>query len=198
NMIGGTVAAARNLIAGFRTPIGLIFGGNNKVQGNYIGTDAIGTQPLGSSIAGVGITASNNTVGGTDSGAGNLIGFINGHGVEIGFIEGAGGGAAAGNAVRRNSIFGGTGSGISFNLVTAPKAPVLTATGGTLTGAKPNTTYTIEFFSNPTCDPGKEQGKTFVSDITVMTDANGNTSTPFNIPAGQNVSATASAAGENT
>ena len=165
------MAAARNLIAGFRTPIGLVFGGNNKVQGNYIGTDAIGTQALGSSVAGVGITASNNTVGGSDSGASNIIGFINGHGVEIGFIEGAGSGTADGNAIRRNSVFGGTGAGISFNLVTAPKAPVLTTTGGTLTGATPNTTYTIEFFSNPTCDSGKEQGKTFISDITVVTDA---------------------------
>ncbi|PYS56765.1 MAG: hypothetical protein DMF74_27750, partial [Acidobacteria bacterium] len=62
-----------------------------------------------------------------------------------------------------------------------------------------NTSYTIEFFSSPTCDSGGfAQGKTFISDTTALTDGNGNTPTRFAISAGQNITATASAAGENT
>ena len=104
------------------------------------------------------------------SGAGNIIAF-NGTGV---FVHGGNG-----NAIRRNSIFGNT-LGIRYDATSPPipraPTPVLTTTGGTLTGAKPNTSYTIEFFSSPTCDSGGfAQGKTFISDTTALTDGNGNT-----------------------
>jgi titin len=66
--IGGTVAAARNVISGNDRNGVTIDGGSfsNKVQGNYIGTDLSGTQDLGNSADGVRIqrNAATNTIGG--------------------------------------------------------------------------------------------------------------------------------------
>ena len=47
----------------------------NVVQGNFIGTNAAGTTGLGNANVGVDIAsgASGNTIGGTASGAGNVI-----------------------------------------------------------------------------------------------------------------------------
>jgi titin len=78
NLIGGTTPEARNLIAGSKYEL-RISGGNNVVQGNYIGTDITGTVALGSFngtaavIFGIDLQGSNNLIGGTDAGAGNLI-----------------------------------------------------------------------------------------------------------------------------
>ena len=84
NTIGGTTPAARNLISG-NGDDGIHIGsadpdpGNtasaNVVEGNYIGTDAKGAQALGNAFAGVNLDrgATNNTIGGTAPGAGNLI-----------------------------------------------------------------------------------------------------------------------------
>ncbi|MBA3472257.1 MAG: Ig-like domain-containing protein [Rubrobacter sp.] len=60
---------------------------NNKIEGNYIGTDASGTQDLGNAGSGVAISnAPNNTVGGTTAGARNIISG-NGDGVSIVFAN---------------------------------------------------------------------------------------------------------------
>jgi hypothetical protein len=76
NVIGGTTAAARNVISS-NTFDGIELGGtNNLVQGNFIGTNAAGTATLGNGINGVAIYSSpftNNIIGGTTPGAGNLI-----------------------------------------------------------------------------------------------------------------------------
>ena len=77
NTIGGTVANARNLISGnanygvYLLDVGTQ---NNSVSGNYIGTNATGTGAIPNQV-GVVLTsgASNNMVGGTSVGAGNLI-----------------------------------------------------------------------------------------------------------------------------
>ena len=78
NVIGGTVPAARNVISGnqqhgvfLEQPSAV----SNIIQGNYIGTDFYGTNSRGNASAGVAILAgaSSNLVGGTNSGAGNLI-----------------------------------------------------------------------------------------------------------------------------
>src|SRR5262249_10248748 len=71
NLIGGTTAEARNLISGNGN--GLIIRSNlNVVQGNFIGTDATGTAPLGN-VYGLTINGSNNLIGGTTAEARNLI-----------------------------------------------------------------------------------------------------------------------------
>jgi titin len=114
NTIGGTSAAVRNVISGNQASgvniqgIGAI---NNLIQGNYIGTDATGAAGLGNgtagtptmpaSGAGVTILAANNMVGGTTSGAGNIISANLTHGVTI---------VGTGNVVQGNLI-GTTASG---------------------------------------------------------------------------------------
>ncbi len=55
---------------------------------------------------------------------------------------------------------------------------------GTLT-ASPNLSYTIEIFSNPSAPAaGQEQGKTFVQDVTVNTDASGKGTFSVTLPNG--------------
>jgi hypothetical protein len=74
NLVGGTDARASNLISGNNLAAGVtIEGSNNVVQGNQIGTDITGTQPLGNGSGVVILLGSDNLIGGTDAGAGNLI-----------------------------------------------------------------------------------------------------------------------------
>lgn len=104
NTIGGTGAGARNVISG-NTDHGVhILGGasGNLVQGNYIGVNATNTGPLGNGKTAVLIvSASNNTVGGTAAGAGNMIADNGGTGIEI---ASSGAGLASGNAVQGNTV----------------------------------------------------------------------------------------------
>jgi len=76
NIVGGTTAGAVNLISG-NTGIGVFVGEigatENRIQGNFIGTDSTGTRRLGNSN-GVRIDiAFRNTIGGVVPGSGNLI-----------------------------------------------------------------------------------------------------------------------------
>jgi titin len=84
--IGGTTPAARNIISG--TVPGAIYGDafaafgialhggdqDDVVQGNFIGTDVTGTKSLGNAVSGINMPgASGNLIGGSVTGAGNLI-----------------------------------------------------------------------------------------------------------------------------
>ena len=75
--IGGAAAAARNLISANGGGISFEgYGtGDNLIQGNWIGTDITGTLPLGNTGSGIsgGDYSTNNTIGGTAPGQGNLI-----------------------------------------------------------------------------------------------------------------------------
>ena len=88
NTIGGTTAADRNIISA-NTVDGIQIRNagtsNNVVLGNYIGLDVTGTVDLGNTNQGVAIfgSATNNTIGGTAAGAGNVISGNNGEGVRI-------------------------------------------------------------------------------------------------------------------
>ena len=92
NTIGGTTAGAGNVISG-NTDNGLGIvdgsgldidgGGSNLVAGNWIGTDALGSQGLGNYGDGVSIyQSSGNTIGGTATAAANVISG-NDNGVEL-------------------------------------------------------------------------------------------------------------------
>ena len=109
--IGGTASGSRNIISGnLGAGIGLYAATTGtQVQGNWIGTDDTGSNPLGNAT-GIQIDggASNNTIGGTASGAGNTIAFSAGIGVDVDATAGTG------NAIRLNSIFSSTGVGISL------------------------------------------------------------------------------------
>lgn len=77
NMIGGTEEGAGNVISGNeRGGVLVIHNGatSNKVQGNMIGTNINGDQELGNTGSGVVIYGgSENIIGGTEGGAGNVI-----------------------------------------------------------------------------------------------------------------------------
>lgn len=100
NTIGGTVSGTRNLISG-NTGYGIVINGNgdmrNVIQGNYIGTNATGTEAVGN-VRGVHIdNASNNTIGGTSPEARNIISGNTNYGVSIN-------GSAIRNVVQGNYI----------------------------------------------------------------------------------------------
>lgn len=78
NLIGGTTAAARNLISANSFDGVEVNGANNLVQGNFIGTNASGAAALPNGTNGLEIMnnssgSTNNMIGGTASGARNLI-----------------------------------------------------------------------------------------------------------------------------
>src|SRR5262249_12250360 len=82
NTIGGTVAAARNVISGNKNSGIVISVGSNLIQGNYIGTDDSGAKALGNQM-GMSISGTNNTVGGTVAGTRNLISGNQGDGINV-------------------------------------------------------------------------------------------------------------------
>jgi CSLREA domain-containing protein len=90
-IIGGTSAGARNIISGNNKNGVFISGTNsatfNRIEGNYIGTDASGTGALGNNVGnaevGVRVETPGNFIGGTATGAGNVISDNGGTGVSI-------------------------------------------------------------------------------------------------------------------
>lgn len=85
NIIGGTAAGARNLISGNES-FGLVIYGpgadGNRVQGNYIGTNASGTAAIPNQGDGMFCyMSSGNLIGGTVPGARNLIAGNTGSGI---------------------------------------------------------------------------------------------------------------------
>ena len=194
---------AGNLISGNGGPGVLIAGeGDNFVQGNFIGTTADGTAPLGNADDGVildrdfnGRFNDSNVIGGVGAGESNRIAYNAGDGVSIG--------GALGSDVLGNSIHDNAGLGINLFRLSdrllgevnpndladsdngepneGTNFPVLrsviaaggaTHVEGILDGI-PGETFRIEFFSNTTIDPsGHGEGKDFLGAIEVET-ANG-------------------------
>ncbi|MEZ5653108.1 MAG: DUF4347 domain-containing protein [Burkholderiaceae bacterium] len=93
--IGGASAGARNIIAGLSSA-GILLGNATggvigaTVQGNYLGLDTTGSQPLGLGYAG--IVVQNNSadvvIGGSAPGEGNVIAAISFNGVFSGYPDG--------------------------------------------------------------------------------------------------------------
>ena len=85
NTIGGTTAAAANVISGNGSGILITTSAamNNSVQGNYIGTNSAGSSSLGNTGNGIRVEYNSNTIGGTAAGAGNTIAYNGGDGVLI-------------------------------------------------------------------------------------------------------------------
>jgi hypothetical protein len=102
NTVGGTTLEARNVISGNYVGVDIALvaaqSAPNRVLGNFVGTDATGSKPLGN-IVGVYIClASGNQVGGTSPEDANVISANLQAGVEIL------GPAASGNLVQGNAI----------------------------------------------------------------------------------------------
>jgi titin len=92
NIIGGTAAGARNVISGNGAGVAISGSGTsgNVVLGNFIGTDKTGTAPLGNQGPGLYLysESSDNTIGGTAPGAGNVISANAENGIDIiGFAD---------------------------------------------------------------------------------------------------------------
>jgi hypothetical protein len=133
NTIGGTTAAALNVISGNGSR-GIDMSGagstGNLIQGNIIGLNAAGNAKLGNTNAGVWLHsgAAHNTIGGLVAGAGNVVSGNGGHGVQLGdgssgnCVQGnylgtdASGSVALGNG-GRGMVLGGSAAGSSNNLV---------------------------------------------------------------------------------
>ncbi len=230
--VGGTRPGAGNVISGnLGDGVFLEGASSNVVQGNSVGTDASGIRPLGNGINGVSATfgfssdlsATNNTIGGTGAGAGNIIAFNSNIGVKIGESPFD---SSTGNAILSNSIFANGALGIDLGadgvtpntpggVIGAPNNDqpypgllafvnfgTTAAIKGTL-AASPSTTYTVQFFGNTTADPsGFGQGQLLLGTTAITTDATGNAAFQFTfpfVPAGvQFASATATDPSGNT
>ncbi|HEV7394867.1 MAG TPA: Calx-beta domain-containing protein [Pyrinomonadaceae bacterium] len=105
-LIGGTVAEARNIIAGNeQSNVSLGFGGSSPgviVQGNYIGTDLTGNRAISAFTisSGIAISGSNNSIGGLVPEARNV---ISGNAVGVQFRS-ANVGSPDGNVIQGNLI----------------------------------------------------------------------------------------------
>jgi hypothetical protein len=210
DIVGGTTAATRNVISG-NSQYGLVIERSSTgilVEGNDIGTDKTGKQPLGNGSGGVQIqdNAFNNTIGGTAVKAGNIIAYNGQTGVAVT-------GSAISNPILTNAIFANRNQGIVLSgsgdglqvapvLSSAVDSSSSTSLQGTLT-ASPNTAYQIQVFANPAADPsGFGQGQTYLAAQTVTTNGSGVASFSFTIKPtlapGEVVSATATSPSNNT
>ncbi|HET7271019.1 MAG TPA: hypothetical protein VFI90_08015, partial [Rubrobacter sp.] len=98
NTIGGTSAAARNIISNNGAGISISGGKENMIQGNYVGTNAAGDARLGNTQGMVLSNTQNNTIGGTTAAERNIISGNGTWGVLISEAE------SEGNMVRGNYI----------------------------------------------------------------------------------------------
>ncbi|NND30419.1 MAG: CSLREA domain-containing protein [Myxococcales bacterium] len=195
NLIGGTQPGARNVISGNYRGISIEgpTATENVIAGNYIGVDVMGFAPLGNRGAGIRFTteASNNTVGGTEPGAGNIIANSTWVGIAV-FPE-----AGTGNRILGNAIFDNAQLGIELNRDgvtpndendpdTGPNNlqnfPTLIAAVASGSGAvieaelasAPDSSFLVDFFSNLACDEeGHGEGRTPLGSVTLSTDATG-------------------------
>jgi parallel beta-helix repeat protein len=212
NNIGGNSPAKRSILAGNANWGFDLQGSNNTVEGNFVGVGANGQSAVPNGGGGlIDAGGSNNFIGGTGAGQGNIIQNNAGPGVQVDGNSNP----TTGNAIEGNSIFNNSGPGIYLtnggNNSAAELPPVLnyafsTAGGTTVSGSLSsvaNTNFQIEFFASPTKDSsGAGQGETFLGFTTVTTDGGGNASFSLSsLPAvavGEFLSATATDSTNNT
>ncbi|MEP6989070.1 MAG: hypothetical protein ABI970_25935, partial [Chloroflexota bacterium] len=168
----------------------------NVLQGNYIGTNAAGWGSLGNGYNGVLIYhASNNAIGGTSPGAGNVIAYNSYVGVLINM--------GIGNRILSNSVVANGLLGIDLyppigvtpndagdvdtgtnGLQNYPVLTSVTDIGGTIVvngilNTNPNASIRMEFFASSVCDAsGYGQGESYVGTSSVTTNSNGSASFP--------------------
>ena len=114
--IGAGGSTVRGLVINrFAAGILLSGGGGNHIEGNYIGTDVTGTLALGNQYNGIAIEASsNNTIGGTGAGAGNVIAGNGQDGIEVNGTGNAIQGNYIGVGADGSTALGNKGNGIRF------------------------------------------------------------------------------------
>jgi CSLREA domain-containing protein len=192
--IGGSTPGAANVITARAN--GIQIGGSPTgmvIQGNKIGTDITGTMPLANGNCGVAVSlTSSGTIGGVNTGEGNIIAFNALNGVSIfGFAGDNTTWAILGNSIHDNARLGITLAGCGATVPTPndhcdpdgggndlQNYPVITSAAfsngnvmlsGTFDSVA-NTMFRLEFFSNGQCDPGGfGQGQHFLGSIVVAT-----------------------------
>jgi uncharacterized repeat protein (TIGR01451 family)/CSLREA domain-containing protein len=212
NTIGGLLPGASNIISG-NGGNGIRLGGStfssppatgNLIQSNFIGTQADGVSPLGNTGDGIvllpnaaAIGATNVTIGGLETGAGNVIAFNGGNGVNL---NGGTATAATGIAILSNSIYSNGKLGIDLkgngptandtgdadegdnNLQNFPVITSVNNTGASITitgtlNSRPSSTYRLEFFDNIAFDSSNfGEGRRFIGFTNVITSSGGNVS----------------------
>ncbi len=221
NVVGGTSPESRNLISGTGADgVNIENASGTKVLGNLIGTKKDGATPLANVDQGVElINAQRTVVGGTTPGAANTIAFNEDEGI---LVHGS---SSSGNRILGNSIFANGLLGIDLSselsssdgdgptpndpgdVDTGPNGlqnkPVLTSAKNvgsktTIKGkllSKPDKTFTVQFFSNPS---GTNEGRKFVGQKRVKTDSEGKGAFTFvpsrRVGVGQAITATATGA----
>lgn len=230
NTIGGTDAGSGNIVSGNLTGIRLentsANPAGNLVQGNFIGTDVSGNGNLGNSTHGVFINTSNNTIGGAAPAAGNVIAYNGGDGVCVHFGTGN---AIRMNSISNNTDLGidlGVGGlgcfdegGVTPNdqgdadvgandLQNFPNLFSASRDDGSITirgmlRSTPDTTFTVEFFTNAACDPsGFGEGQEVLGSTVLMTNRGGvatfSVTFPTTVDEGQFITATATDPSDNS
>lgn len=210
NTVGGVEPGTANVISG-NTLYAILADdddSSNFVHGNFIGTDATETVPLGNAAGGIHIHNGYLHI------VNNTIAFNGGNGIASHLY----GGPVPRLAILDNTIFSNIGLGIDLNNdgITPndpndadwlQNFPVLHAAHtdgvnilieGVLNSnpASPGTPYTLQFFANSTCDPsGNGEGENLLGSLTVTIGSDGNapfTATlPTAVPPGHWVTATA-------
>lgn len=196
NRVGGPAPEQRNIISdnGRRgNKYGVDVSGPGHVfQGNFVGTDINGTQPVSNAFGGIECyTVRDFRIGGTNSGEGNRIAFNSGPGVT--FLELA----STNNPIRGNAIFGNRGLGIAVNsALPVPNDPgdidsganqrqnypiltnVAINAGNTLVSgflsSRSNSVFSVDLYRNTTVDPsGYGEGEIYAGSMVVVTDDTG-------------------------
>jgi hypothetical protein len=200
NLISGLRVEGVNHYQGQVFGIAIMIEGNADntiIQGNLIGTDFTGTQPIPTYS---GITTAffpgegnptNTLIGGP--GHANTIAFTERNGVLVG--SQTTGATISANSIHDNGLLGidlytAQGGGITpndhldpdtggNNLQNYPVLQSATIDGGTTTitgslDSTPNRSFTIEFFASPACDPsGFGEGEAFLGSVDVTTGGDG-------------------------
>lgn len=219
-IVGGAASGAGNVVSGNASLGVALFEGvsDARILGNRIGLGA-GDAPLGNGYDGVYIEESNrNVTGGLAPGESNTIAYNGAAGVIVFSGEQ--------NTVLANSFFGNAWIGVDIDepgiarndagdvdsgANTGLNKPVFStvradAAGTTVRGvyrSAPGSTYLLQFYSSPECDPfGVGEGEAFVMSAEVTTDGAGDahfeTALPVAVAVGSVVTATATDAAGNT
>jgi hypothetical protein len=222
--IGGAAAGAGNVVGGNSGGISIETSGNT-ILGNRIGVGESG-ETLGNGGAGISLSlASNNRIGGTESGEANVIAYNLGDGISV-----SGG---SGNGLVMNAIFSNgdnlgedlgidlDGDGVTPNdpgdtdegandLQNFPELTSASVSGdsvnvqGSLDTAEAGAPFRVDYYVSDACDPsGHGQGQTWFAAQNIFTDDGGAAILDLNasgvpVAAGQFVTAVATSPGGNS
>jgi hypothetical protein len=212
-ILGNVISANGQAISGFGIAVGNTGSPLDRsylIQGNWIGTDATGTVPLGNDGWGIAMSDKNVTVGGTAAGQGNVIAYnrsgvvyspgpdghspIRGNNIfsnERAFAGVPGLGIDLGiNGVTLNDLGDADGSPGANDLQNFPIIASAISAGGSTTihgtlNSLANTTFAVDFYANVAClgrPQGYREGQTYLGAADVTTDGSGNAVIDVDLP----------------